>query len=117
MTNNENEDKNGYELVIYDEPSIEDTMKYRITVQRWFDIFSFLDTKNIKYDQICMVDASYIPKWDCPDFFELTDNKFSVTTDLDNLKWVYESIQGFKKVFSDYELDIFKYFNAGFVVL
>ena len=109
-------DKNGYELVIYDKPSIVDTSKYRITVQRWFDIFNFLDAKNIKYDQICMVDASYIPKWDCPDFFELTDNKFSVTADLDNLKWIYESIQGFKKVFGDYELDVFKYFNAGFVV-
>ena len=35
-------DENGYELVIYNEPSIEDTMKYRITVQRWFDIFDFL---------------------------------------------------------------------------
>ena len=62
-------DKNGYELVIYDEPSIEDTMKYRITVQRWFDIFDFLDRRNIKYDQIAMVDACSIPKWNCPDFF------------------------------------------------
>ena len=36
-------DKNGHELVIYDKPSIEDTSKFRITVQRWFDIFNFLD--------------------------------------------------------------------------
>ena len=64
-------------IVIFDEPSIEDTTKYKITVQRWFDIFDFLDKKKIEYDQVCMVDASYIPKWDCPDFFELTDNKFA----------------------------------------
>jgi len=109
-------DKHNYELVIYNEPFIKDTSKYRVTVQRWFDIFNFLESKSIEYNQICMVDASYIPKWDCPDFFELTDNKFCVTEELDNLKWVYESIQGYKKVFSNYKLDVFDYFNTGFVV-
>ena len=108
--------KNNYELVIFDEPSIEDTTKYKITVQRWFDIFDFLDKKKIEYDQVCMVDASYIPKWDCPDFFELTDNKFATFQEQDNFKWVYESIQGYKKLFNNYELDILKYFHAGFVI-
>ena len=108
--------KNNYELVIFDEPSIEDTTKYKITVQRWFDIFDFLDKKKIEYDQVCMVDASYIPKWDCPDFFELTDNKFATFQEQDNFKWVYESIQGYKRLFNNYELDILKYFHAGFVI-
>ena len=67
--------KYGYELVIYDSPKIEDTSKFRITVQRWFDIFDFLDNKNIEYEQVAMVDACSIPKWDCPDFFKLTKNK------------------------------------------
>ena len=43
-------DKNNCELVVYDKPSIEDTNKYRITVQRWFDLFEFVDNKGIEYD-------------------------------------------------------------------
>ena len=34
-------DKNGYELVIYDECTFDDLFKYRVTVQRWFDIMIF----------------------------------------------------------------------------
>ena len=71
--------KYGYEVVIYDTPNIEDTSTYRVTVQRWFDVFKFLESKGIDYDQVCMVDASYIPKWDCPDIFQLTNNKFTAT--------------------------------------
>tara|TARA_R110002012_G_scaffold100670_2_gene239414 strand:- start:15444 stop:16229 length:786 start_codon:yes stop_codon:yes gene_type:complete len=108
--------KHGYELVVYDTPSIEDTTKFRVTVQRWFDVFNFLDERQVEYDQICMVDASYIPKWNCPDFFKLTDNKFTATHEFDNLKWLYESIQGYKHMFNGHELDIYKYFNTGFVV-
>ena len=40
--------KRGYELVVYDSPSIDDTTKFRVTVQRWFDIFDFLDQKQIE---------------------------------------------------------------------
>ena len=40
-------DKYGHELVIYDTPSIEDTSKFRVTVQRWFDIFNFLEDREI----------------------------------------------------------------------
>ena len=109
-------DKNGYELVIYDEPSIEDTSKYRITIQRWFDIFDFLDKKDIKYNQIAMADACTIPKWNCPDFFELTDNKLAVGHENDNLRWIYESVQGYKDIFNGYELDISRYFCSGFMI-
>ena len=108
--------KNDCELVIYDTPLIEDTSKFRVTVQRWFDVFNLLEEKNIDYNQIAMIDAAYIPKWDCPNFFELTDDKFCVTEELDNLKWVYESIQGYKEVFDNYKLDVFDYFNTGLVI-
>ena len=109
-------DTNDYELVIYDEPSIEDTMKYRVTVQRWFDIFDFLDRKGIDYNQIAMVDACSFPKWNCPDFFNLTDNKLAVGLENDNLKWIYESVVGYKDIFDGYELDISKYFCTQFVI-
>ena len=38
-------EKNNHELVIYDECSLSDLVKYRVTVQRWFDIHDFLDKK------------------------------------------------------------------------
>ena len=108
--------KNNCELVIYDKPSIDDTTKFRITVQRWFDVFNFLEEKNVKYNQIAIVDASSIPKWDCPNFFDITDNKFTVGLENDNLGWVYQSIRGYEDFFNGYKLDIGKYFNSGFVI-
>jgi hypothetical protein len=63
-----------------------------------------------------MIDAAYFPKWNCPNFFELTDNKFTTTHEYDNFKWVYDSVQGYKHMFDDYKLDVLNYFNAGFVI-
>ena len=37
--------KNNCELVIYDTPSIKNTDKFRVTVQRFMDVFDFLDLK------------------------------------------------------------------------
>ena len=109
-------DKHGYQLVIYDSPRIEDTTSFKITVQRWFDIFDFLKEKNIEFDQALMTDTTSIPRWDCPNFFKLTENKLTVRREIDNLNWVYESIQGYKDIFNGYNLDIAKYFNSGFVI-
>ncbi len=109
-------DKHGYQLVIYDECKIDDLNKYRVTVQRWFDIHDFLDEKGIEYSKALMADACSIPKWDCPDFFKLVGDNLCVSRDIDNMKWVYESIQGYKSLFNDFELDMIKYFNSGFVI-
>lgn len=109
-------DKNGYDLIIWDEPQEEDTVKYRVTVQRWFDIFDFLDRKGIDYNQVAMIDACSFPKWDCPDFFELTDNKLTVGLENDNMRWIYESVVGYKDIFDGYKLDITKYFCTQLVI-
>ncbi len=109
-------DKNGYQLVIYDECTFDDLFKYRVTVQRWFDIHNFLDERNIEYSKALMVDACSIPKWDCPDFFELAGDNLCGVVELDNLKWVYESVQGYKDIFNGFELDINKYIYSGWVI-
>ena len=109
-------EKNNCELIIYDKPSIEDTTKFRITVQRWFDVFNFLEKNNVEYNQVAMIDASSVPKWDCPNFFDLTNGKFTISVEQDNLAWIYESIEGYKDFFNGYELDISKYFNSGFII-
>ena len=102
-------DKNDCDLILYDKPSIEDTSRFRVTVQRWFDIHDFLDRKDIQYDNALMIDACTIPKWDCPDFFELVKDNMCGIRELDNLKWVYESVQGYKEIFDGSDLDINKY--------
>tara|TARA_R100001443_G_scaffold94073_1_gene100703 strand:+ start:1217 stop:2008 length:792 start_codon:yes stop_codon:yes gene_type:complete len=109
-------DKNGYELVIYDKCKRDNLDKYRVTIQRWFDIHDFLENKNIDYDKVLMADACSIPKWDCPDFFKLIGNNLGVSIERDNLKWVYESIQGYKNIFDNFNLDIHRYVNSGFVI-
>ena len=109
-------EKNGYQFVVYDKPSYSNFKRYRITWQRFFDIFDFLDEKNIEYDKILLTDACTMPKWDCPDFFKLTGDNFTAIREMDNLRWVYESIQGYKSFFDNFELDITRYINAGFVI-
>ena len=109
-------EKNNHELVIYDECSLSDLVKYRVTVQRWFDIHDFLDKKNIQYDNALMIDACTIPKWDCPDFFELVKDNMCGVRELDNLKWVHESVEGYKEIFDEFDLDINKYIYSGMVI-
>lgn len=108
--------KNNCELIVYDKPKHSDISKYRVTWQRWFDVFDFLDSKNIEYDKVLLADACSIPKWDCNNFFDLVGDNLTATYDMDNLGWIYQSVQGYKELFNNYNLEIMKYINAGFVI-
>ncbi len=90
--------------------------KCRVNWQKAIFAFDELERRGIDYDQICLVDSSCMYKWDAPNFFELTDHKFTAWRDMDNLKWIYESIQGYKEFFKGYKLDISKYFSSGFII-
>jgi len=108
--------KNNCEFVLFDEPFMEDVEKYRINWQKEVFVFDVLEKRKIDYDQILILDSTCMIKWDAPNFFELTDHKFTVTRDSDNLRWIYNSVQGYKDFFDGYECDIKKYFNSGFVI-
>tara|TARA_R110002096_G_scaffold138576_3_gene292364 strand:- start:1393 stop:2469 length:1077 start_codon:yes stop_codon:yes gene_type:complete len=54
-------------------------------------------------------------KWDMPNIFELTDHKFTAWREKDNLRWVYDSIEGYKNFFS-YELNKYDYFSSGVII-
>ena len=109
-------EKNDHELVIYDKCKRDNLDKYRVTVQRWFDIHEFLEEKNIDYDKVLMVDANTLPRWDCPNFFDFAGDEICAGIETDNLKWVYQSVQGYKNIFDDYNLNINHYINTGFVI-
>ena len=104
------------EFVEFSEPVEQDLFKFRINWQKALFVFDELERRNIDYDQICLVDSSFMYKWDAPNFFELTDHRFTAWYDKDNMRWIYDSIQGYKNFFDGFELDQSKYVNSGFIV-
>lgn len=107
-------DKNDVLFYEYDTPSIKDTGKHRATWQRWFDIENEL--KNINWGKVAVVDASYMIKWNCPNFFNLTSDKLNVFRSLENVRWINESINGYKELFPNVNFDLKKYIDCGFQI-
>ena len=103
-------------FVEFNKPVKQDLFKYRVNWQKIMYVFDELERRNIDYDQICLVDSSCMVKWNAPNFFNLTNRKFTAWRDMDNMKWVYDSIVGYKKFFNNFELDQQKYINSGFII-
>jgi hypothetical protein len=103
-------------FVPFTEPVEKDLFKYRVNWQKAIFLFDELERMGIEYDQIALVDSSFMIKWDAPNFFEMTDRRFTAWRDMDNMRWIYESIQGYKDIFDGFELDMSKYVNSGFMV-
>ena len=108
--------KNDVLFVPFEEPVEEDLFKFRVNWQKAIFVFDELERKGIDYDQICLVDSSCMIKWDAPNFFELTDRKFVGWVDNDNMKWIYDSIQGYKEFFGGFKLDQSRYISSGFII-
>jgi ubiquinone/menaquinone biosynthesis C-methylase UbiE len=109
--------RNNAELVVYDTPSL-DVKEHRITWQRWFDVFDFIESKGITdYDKIFMNDANSIVRWDCPNFFKIIegDNRIAGFKDKDNLNWIYQSVVGFKGLFNNFDFKISNYVNSNII--
>ncbi len=109
-------EKNNVLFVPFEEPVEQNLHDYRINWQKAIFVFDELERRGIDYDQIALVDSTVMVKWSCPNFFELTDRKFTVTRDIDNMSWTHDSIQGYKNIFDDFDLDSTKYFRSGFMV-
>jgi len=107
--------QNDVEFVAFEEPIEKDVRRFRINWQKSIFVFDELERRNIDYDQICLVDASSIIKWDAPNFFNLTDHQFCAVKETDNMNWMLASIKGYEPFFG-YKLDPIKYFSSGFLV-
>ena len=111
-------ERNDCILYVYDKPSqVKMGMEYRVTWQRWFDVFDKLEEAGIDYDKVFVVDSTSMVRWDCPNFFDLCDDRITAWRDMANLNWIYHSVQGYKDMFDDFELDISKYINCGSVII
>jgi hypothetical protein len=100
----------------------EDMMKHRINWQKaihgYEEVTAHFANKykgEIHPAQIALVDSTCMASWQCPNFFELTDHKFTGWRDTDNLRWINDSIKGYEEFF-DYKLDSTKYINSGFII-
>ena len=107
--------KNNAELIIMDElmcPSEE----MKITFQRYY-AFDMLEASNIEYDQVLVTDADSIIHPNCPNFFNLTEGKYTVAQCDANYDWVCRSMENYAYEFEEFEeFDIWLYFCGGFQV-
>mgnify|MGYP001329419346 CR=1 FL=1 len=109
-------EKNDVLFVPFENPVEKDFTRFRPQWQKCLYVFDELERLEIDYDQIALIDSSAIVRWDCPNFFELTNHEFTAWRDDDNLRWVHDSIEGYKNIFDGFELDITKYINSGFMI-
>ena len=68
-------DKNNAELFVLEELLLPKE-EMAICWQR-YHLFDILDANEIDYDQILMVDSDTIVHPDCPNFFEMTEHKYT----------------------------------------
>jgi|TARA_B100000287_G_scaffold205328_1_gene193696 lipopolysaccharide biosynthesis glycosyltransferase len=109
-------EKNNCELIVWEDLLYPvDYMK--ITWQRYY-LFDILEANDIDYNQILMVDADTIVHPDCPNFFELTDNKYCGVMNEGDYEWVLRSIRGFgDELFNGKRIKPWNYINGGFQIL
>ena len=108
--------RNDVLFVPFEDPVEKDLFKFRINWQKAIFVFDELNRRNVNFNQIALIDSSSIIKWDAPNFFDMTDDRFTAWLDNDNLKWIYDSIQGYKPYFDNFELDISRYISSGFMI-
>jgi hypothetical protein len=109
-------EKNDVIFYEYNIPSDLNTGVHKVTWQRWFDVFDQLESSKINYNKIALVDGSSMIRWDTPNIFDLSGDNLIAFRSLENLRWVYEGIQGYKHLFNNFKLDIKKYISCGFQI-
>ena len=109
-------DKNGVKVIEWTEPIV-DPKYMKITLQRYW-VHDILEHNDIEYDQVLIVDADTIIHPDCPNFFKLTNNKFSVVVNNGCYEWVTRSIKlwGDSLFPKDKKISPWNYFNGGFQI-
>ena len=109
--------KNNCELFIMDNLLLPES-EMLITWQRWY-VLDILEHNDIEYDQVLVVDADSIVHPNCPNFFELTDGKFSSPLTDGDYEWVCRAINGYSQMFFNKTacLPSYEFFMTGFVIL
>ena len=108
--------KNNCELFVLNDLIVEKE-KMAICWQRYY-LFDILDANNIEYDQILMVDSDTIVHPNCPNFFNMTDNKYTGVHNEGSYDWILRSIENYSKhIFDNKIIDWWRYINGGFQIV
>ena len=108
-------DKNNCEVLVWDTP-LYSWQDMTIPWQRYY-LFRLLKENDIEYNQVLMVDSDTIVHPNCPNFFNLTDNKYCAVVDFGCWEWTARSISEYKSLFDNFNLDRGLYFNGGFQIV
>lgn len=108
-------DKNDCDLFVLDEPIFEPDYCKPNFYRYW--AFDLLEANGIEYDQICLTDADCVIHPDCPNFFKLTERKYTVTGTEGSMDWVCRSLENYAKYIFKDSFPLHNYFNAGFQVI
>ncbi len=83
-----------------------------------FFVLELLEKQGVEYEQVCIVDADTIVHPDCPNFFDISENKFGVVQSDGCYEWVNRSINLYHQhFFPKVSLKTWTYFNSGFMIL
>jgi len=109
-------EKNDSELFVLDEYIYEpDYLR-----PNWYKLYVFdlLENSGIEYDQILVADCDTIVHPECPNFFELSDNKFCAVHNDGSYDWVCRSLENYSKhLFDGFTFPLWEYFNSGFLIM
>ena len=109
-------EKNNCELFVLNQPLFDADIMVPNYYRYW--CFDLLDNMDIKYNQILLSDADCIIHPNCPNFFEMSEDKYAVTHTDGSYDWTCRSMENYSKyLFNNYTFDIFQYFNAGFQII
>lgn len=107
--------KNNVELYVLTEPLF-DINDMAICWQRYY-IFDILEANNINYNQIAMIDADIIVHPNCPNFFEMSENKFCGVHADGSYDWILRSIENYSHfIFNKHIIQWWNYIDCGFMI-
>ena len=106
--------KNNAVLFVLENP-LPGTEKFAPHLQKYF-AFEILKKNKIDFDQIAIVDADTMVKWDCPNFFKLSKNSFRAVLDDELPKWVVQSLEVYQFLFPNIKVNWWEYFNSGVMI-
>lgn len=107
--------KNNVSLFILEKP-FDGAENLAPHLQKYF-AFKALAKNKIDFDQVAIVDADTMIKWDCPNFFNISADSFRAVLDDELPKWVIASIKTYQALFPKTTLDWWEYFNSGVMIL
>tara|TARA_R110001583_G_scaffold157797_2_gene309705 strand:+ start:1173 stop:1838 length:666 start_codon:yes stop_codon:yes gene_type:complete len=71
-------------------------------------VFSYLQSNSIEYNKIFIINGTAAIKWDCPNIFDIVDDRLVGWRDMGDLKSIYNRVK---------KQDLTKYINCGSIII